>query len=73
MKLTTPKQNRNNIEVLVTKLDYIQEDVREIKHQLEGNYVTKDQFEPIRKIVYGMVSVVLLAVIGALVTLVVQK
>ena len=66
-------KTKENIEVIVVKLENIQEDVRDIKRQLEGNYVTRDQFEPIRKIVYGMVSVILLAVVGALVAIVVQQ
>lgn len=66
------KINSDNIEVVVAKLEYIQEDIKDIKHQLEGNYVTIDQFEPVKKIVYGMVSVILLAVVGALIALVVQ-
>jgi hypothetical protein len=69
---TIGKKNSENIEVMVTKLEYIQEDVRDIKHRLEGNYVTKEAFEPVRRIVYGMISVILLSVVGALVALVVM-
>lgn len=65
--------NKTNIEVLITKMDYVQADVRDIKHKLDAEYVTKDQFEPVKKVVYGMVSVILLAVVGALVALVVRQ
>jgi hypothetical protein len=67
------KTNTQNIDIIMTRLDYIREDVSDIKHRLEGQYVTKDEFAPVAKIVYGMVSVILLAVIGALVALVVRQ
>lgn len=54
-------------------ISYISSDVKEIKEKMESNYVTKDQFEPVKNIVYGMVSLILLAVVGALVALVVNK
>jgi len=68
------RQNTNiqNIDVIATKLDYISRDVAEIKLKLEKDYVTQNEFAPIKQIVYGMVSVVLLAVVGAIVTLVLK-
>lgn len=36
------------------------------------NYVRKEQFEPVKNIVYGMVSVTLLAVLGGVIALVVK-
>ena len=54
-------------------LAYIKRDIKEIKETLKADYVTKDEFSPIKSIVYGTVSVILLAVIGALVALVVKQ
>lgn len=59
--------------VMGNQLDTIESNVNDIKKKLESEYVTRDQFEPVRNIVYGMVSVILLAVVGALVALVVAK
>jgi len=75
MTRTINNQNTNtqNIDVIATKIDYIQRDVADIKRKLEADYVTREEFEPIKKIVYGMVSVILLAVIGALVAVVVRS
>jgi len=70
--VTANNTNTENIDVIATKLDYIQRDIEEIKQKLEGEYVTQDEFDPVKKIVYGMVGVVLLAVIGALVALVMR-
>jgi len=61
-----------NIDVIATKIDYIQRDVAEIKEKLEKDYVTRDEFDPVKKIVYGMVGLVLVAVVSALIALVVR-
>lgn len=44
-----------------------------IETKLDGKYVTNEAFSPVKSIVYGMVSLVLLAVAGALVALVIRK
>ena len=47
-------------------------DVGNIKHALESRFITRDEFEPIKKLTYGAVSVILSAVIIALVALVLK-
>lgn len=69
----TPDQDASDIRVINNKLDYIQRDVIEIKTSIAFNYVTKEQFEPIQKIVYGLVGLILVAVVGALMTLIIRK
>lgn len=70
-----PKKNESGLEtqvaVIGTKVDNIEEKVTNIEKKLEGHYVTKDEFEPIKKIVYGMVGLILVAVVGALLALVI--
>ena len=61
------------ISLMENDLKYIKQDISEVKVKLDEHYVTKAEFDPVRNIVYGMVGVILLAVIGALVTLVVRK
>lgn len=53
-------------------LSYIKEKVEKIEREVEGNYVTKTEFQPIKQIVYGMVGIVLVAVIGGLLTLILK-
>lgn len=67
--------NKINIDlaVILNKVGYIEKEVTDIKTKLEKEYVTQDQFEPVKKIVYGMVGTILLAVIGAVITLVIRK
>jgi len=52
---------------------YIQRDVMEIKTKLEADYVSREEFDPIKKIIYGLVSLILVAVVGGLISLVVLK
>lgn len=62
-----------SIAVILTKVEYIETEVKEIKKKLESEYVTQDEFDPIRRVVYGMVGLVLLSVLGAIVALVLRK
>ena len=58
--------------VMANDLSYIKGDIKVIKEELEGKYVTHDQFEPIRRLVYGSVAVILTAVLGAIIALVLK-
>jgi hypothetical protein len=72
-EITTKNSTTQYIDVIATKIDYMQRDVAEIKSKLDAEYVTQDQFEPVKKLVYGMVSIILVAVMGAIVALVIRK
>ena len=59
-----------NIVVMKKDIEIIKESQAEIKDLLKGmdaKFVSKIEFKPVRLIVYGMASSVLLAVFGALV------
>jgi len=62
-----------NVAVILSEMKTVKDDVREIKDKLEKDYVTEDEFAPVKNIVYGMVGTILLAVIGALIALVINK
>lgn len=64
---------QHSVEVIANDIQYIRRDVEEIKTKLDKEYVTQDQFDPIKKIVYGMVSVMLTTVVVGLLTLVLNK
>lgn len=61
-----------NVAVILSEMTSVKNDVREIKDRLEKDYVSQDQFTPVKNIAYGLVSTILLAVIGALVALVLK-
>lgn len=48
-------------------------DITEIKTTLEKNYITKAEFRPVQKVVYGLVGAILLAVVGELLALVIVR
>lgn len=81
-----PPTNAENIELIVYKIDELKRDVQAINTKLDKDYVTQDQFKPVRenfvsksefapiqKIGYGVVAIILTAVFGGLVALVVTK
>lgn len=45
----------------------------EVKQLKEAKYVRREEFEPIQKLVYGMVTVILVAFLGAVVALVITR
>lgn len=59
-------------DVLETKLDHLIEDIKEIKDHMKSNFVSQDQFAPVKLVVYGMCSVIMLSVIGALMVFVLR-
>ena len=58
--------------VIEVELEYIKRSVDDIKQRLDAHYVRREEFEPVKKVVYGMVSVMLMTIVGALVALVLK-
>ena len=44
-----------------------------IEHNMCTNYVTKDRYAPVEKLVYGLTGIILVAVIGAIIALVINN
>ena len=55
-----------------TQIAVIQTIIKDLQKDM-GCLVTRAEFEPVKTIVYSMVSVILLSVVGALLTLVLRK
>lgn len=64
------RRTQTGVEV---KLDFIIKEIDEIKMKLEKHYVSQDEFKPVKTIVYGMVAIILTAVVVALITLIINK
>jgi hypothetical protein len=58
---------------LCKDIQYIKEKVTGIEVKLERDYITKEEFDPIKKVVYGLVGLILTGVVGALIGLVIVK
>lgn len=56
--------------VLQNDMAYVKNKLDSIDEKVGSRYVSKEEFEPIKKIVYGLVGLILIAVVGALVSLV---
>ena len=65
------QSDETKLAVIQTDLTYIKEKLNAVDTKVSSGYVTKEQFEPVRNIVYGLVGLILVAVVGALVALVV--
>lgn len=65
----------NNNDAIMTTLEYIKRDIKEIKadiKEIKEDYVSQAEFKPVKSLVYGLVSLTLTAVVGALLALVVK-
>lgn len=61
------------IEVALEQLVRVREDIKELNTKIDNNYVTRIEFEPVRNIVYGLVSLLLTGIIGSLLMVVIRK
>ena len=66
----TKDNSSTKLAVIANDISYIKTEVQDIKQKLEADYITKQEFEPIKKIVYGIVSLILVAVGGAIIKLI---
>lgn len=60
------------VAVLDAKLAHVRDDVAEIKALLKAEHVRRAEFEPVKQLVFGLVAVIMLAVVGSLLTLVMR-
>jgi hypothetical protein len=61
--------SRSDLKIMANDIAYMRQDVLDIKSNLNNTYVTKDQFDPIKKLVYGLVGLILTAVVISIMTL----
>ena len=60
--------------VVANDITYIKSEMTDIKvimEKMDNKYLTRREFEPVKTIVYGLVAIILIAVVGALVALVI--
>lgn len=68
----TPIATAVRIGELGRDMAYVREAVDKIDEKVSNGYVTKEEFAPIKQLVYGVVSLVTIAVIGALLELIIR-
>lgn len=64
---------KKDIDYIKKAVDDLKKSVDEVKKNTEENFVTKAEFAPVKQIVYGLVGLVLTAVVGALIGLVILQ
>lgn len=67
-----PRSDETQLAVLQTDITYIKEKLNGIDNKVSSHYVSKEEFEPVRRIVYGLVSLILIAVVGAVIGLIIR-
>lgn len=48
-------------------------DFEEFKDLVNGAFITRNEFEPVKKLVYGLVTMILTGVMGAVIGLVIKQ
>lgn len=71
--MTAKESQETKIALIAKDINYMKEKLDEVDGKLNSHYVTKEEFEPIKKVVYGLVGIILVAVVGAVVSLVVTS
>jgi hypothetical protein len=59
-------------DLIDAKLANIRNDIAEMKNAMRGDYVRRDEFAPVKQVVFGLVAAVLTAVLGGLISLVIK-
>lgn len=55
-----------NYDKIYTKIDHLEA-------KIESNYITREEFMPIKNFVYGLISLIVIAVGTAVITMVIKK
>jgi thiosulfate reductase cytochrome b subunit len=67
------ESEETKLAVMAERINYIKDKVDKIEEKLEKDYVTRQEFDPVKRLVYGFVVLALTAVMIALIKLVVIK
>ena len=70
--MATRDTNGTKIALIQQDISYMKDKLDSVDQKVSTHYVSREEFEPIKKIVYGMVGLILVAVVGALISLVVK-
>lgn len=62
-----------NNDLIVYKIDELKTQFSDLEKKIDNNFVTKTEFDPIKRLVYGTVALMLTSVLGAIVALVLRK
>lgn len=61
--MTDKESNQTKLAVIANDISYIKKQIRHIDEQVSENYITKAEFEPIKKLVYLVATLIFSAVV----------
>ncbi len=74
------ERQSNKLDVIANDITYIKRDVQnlvssihDVNDKMSIDYITKQEFEPVKRLVFGLVSLILIAVVVALLALIIRK
>jgi len=77
--MSDPTNNLDSVQKLDVQIALLTEKIQNLTKVLDqnisdmkANYVTKEQFSPVQKVVYGLVSTILITVIAGVLALVIK-
>lgn len=53
-------------------IEFIKQEIKAMNEKLDNKYVTHEEFDPIKKIVYGLVGGILLTFLGGIIALILK-
>jgi len=65
------KEDAVSFALMAQNIQNIQSDVKNINDALKDDFVKKEEFTPVKNLVYGFVVLIVIAVIGAILALVI--
>lgn len=75
--MTKPTSQETRLAVIANDIIYIKEKLKTIDDKIEGDFISREEFsakfDPIQRIVYGLISLVLISVFGALIGIVILR
>lgn len=75
MTTNTPESTRQAIKLaeVAQDVNYIKKSVDTLHNDITSNYVTKEEFKPVKQVVYGIVGLVLTGVLLGILSIVVYR
>ena len=70
--VNTSRYISDQITRLTVDISYIKRDVQQIKDKIEHDNITRAEFEPIKRTVYGLIGLILVSFVGALMAIVLK-
>lgn len=67
------ESEETKIAVMARDVSHMQTDIEAIKNAIQHGYVTKEEFDPVKRLVYGCVGILLSAIMLALVALIIKS